>query len=158
MMKMLAEESAGKKLGFSDLLNKNGGSKTLISVDGKVSVYFEKQTGDDVRFICRIIRKGPQDIIKKSKSLNLIVTEVKKYFPSFPDFEKPKDIPFVPEGMDVHSLFRLEYIARIYNVTSQELCDWVLEHYIPPAKLSNTPILQYSNGRVYGSLQKGRVD
>ena len=37
MMKMLAEESAGKKLGFSDLLNKNGGSKTLISVDGKVS-------------------------------------------------------------------------------------------------------------------------
>ena len=35
--KMLAEESAGKKLGFSDLLNKNGGSKTLISVDGKVS-------------------------------------------------------------------------------------------------------------------------
>ena len=69
MMKMLAEESAGKKLGFSDLLNKNGGSKTLISVDGKVSVYFEKRTGDDVRFICRIIRKGPQDIIKKSKSL-----------------------------------------------------------------------------------------
>lgn len=62
MMKMLAEESAGKKLGFSDLLNKNGGSKTLISVDGKVSVYFEKRTGDDVRFICRIIRKGPQDI------------------------------------------------------------------------------------------------
>jgi len=37
--KMLAEESAGKKLGFSDLLNKNGGSKTLISVDGKVSLF-----------------------------------------------------------------------------------------------------------------------
>lgn len=37
--KMLAKESAGKKLGFSDLLNKNGGSKTLISVDGKVSLF-----------------------------------------------------------------------------------------------------------------------
>ena len=155
MMKMLAEESAGKKLGFSDLLNKNGGSKTLISVDGKVPVYFEKRTGDDVRFICRIIRKGPQDIIKKSKSLNLIVTEVKKYFPSFPDFEKPKDIPFVPEGMDVHSLFRLEYMARIYNVTPQEICDWALEHYIPPAKLSNTPIEEFMEVYKRDGLTRG---
>lgn len=155
MMKMLAEESAGKKLGFSDLLNKNGGSKTLISVDGKVSVYFEKRTGDDVRFICRIIRKGPQDIIKKSKSLNLIVTEVKKYFPSFPDFEKPKDIPFVPEGMDVHSLFRLEYMARIYNVTPQEICDWELEHYIPPAKLSNTSIEEFMEVYKRDGLTRG---
>ena len=155
MMKMLAEESAGKKLGFSDLLNKNEGSKTLISVDGKVSVYFEKRTGDDVRFICRIIRKGPQDIIKKSKSLNLIVTEVKKYFPSFPDFEKPKDIPFVPEGMDVHSLFRLEYMARIYNVTPQEICDWALEHYIPPAKLSNTSIEEFMEVYKRDGLTRG---
>lgn len=153
--KMLAEESAEKKLGYSDLQNKNGGSKTLISVDGKVSVYFEKRTGDDVRFICRIIRKGPQDIIKKSKSLNLIVTEVKKYFPTFPDFEKPKDIPFVPEGMDINSFFRLEYIARIYNVTSQELCDWVLEHYIPPAKLSNTPIEEFMEVYKRDGLTRG---
>lgn len=136
---MLAEESAGKKLGFSDLLNKNGGSKTLISVDGKVSVYFEKRTGDDVRFICRIIRKGPQDIIKKSKSLNLIVTEVKKYFPSFPDFEKPKDIPFVPEGMDVNSFFRLEYMARIYNVTPKSYAIGYWNIIFP---LRSFPILQ----------------
>ncbi len=140
---MLAEESAGKKLGFSDLLNKNGGSKTLISVDGKVSVYFEKRTGDDARFICRIIRKGLQDVIKKSKSLNLIVVEVRKYFPSFPDFEKPKDMPFVPAGMDINSLFRLEYMARTNNVTCQELCDWLSEHYLAPAAFSDTPIKEF---------------
>ena len=58
MMKMLAEESAGKKLGFSDLLNKNGGSKTLISVDGKVSVYFEKRTGDDVLLFAGLSERG----------------------------------------------------------------------------------------------------
>ena len=143
LKKMLAEESAGKKLGFSDLLNKNGGSKTLISVDGKVSVYFEKRTGDDARFICRIIRKGLQDVIKKSKSLNLIVVEVRKYFPSFPDFEKPKDMPFVPVGMDINSLFRLEYMARTNNVTCQELCDWLSEHYLAPAAFSNTPIKEF---------------
>lgn len=141
--KLLAEESAGKKLGFSDLLNKNGESKTLISVDGKVSVYFEKRIGDDVRFICRIIRKGLQDVIKKSKSLNLIVAEVRKYFPTFPDFEKPKDMPFVPEGMDINSLFRLEYMARINNVTCQELCDWLSAHYLAPSAFSNTPIEEF---------------
>ena len=83
------------------------------------------------------------------------MTEVKKYFPSFPDFEKPKDIPFVPEGMDINSLFRLEYMARSNNVTCQELCDWLSEHYLSPAALSNTPIEEFMEVYKRDGLARG---
>lgn len=153
--KLLDEESAGKKLGFGDLLNQNGGSKTLISVDGKVSVYFEKRIGDDVRFICRIVRKGMAEVTKKSKSLNLIVAEIRKYFPTFPDFEEPKPMPFIPEGIDINVLYRLEYFAKSNNVTSQELCDWLLVNYISPAKFSGTPIKEFMEVYKRSCLNRG---
>lgn len=151
----LYDESAGKKLGFGDLLNKNGGSKTRISVDGKVSVYFEKRIGDDVRFICRVIRKGMAEVTRKSKSLNFIVAEVRKYFPSFPDFEEPKPIPFIPKGIDINVLYRLEYFAKSNNVTSQELCDWLLVHYVAPAKFSDTPIKEFMEVYKSSCLKSG---
>ena len=153
--KLLDEESAGKKLGFGDLLNQNGGSKTLISVDGKVSVYFEKRIGDDVRFICRIVRKGMAEVTKKSKSLNLIVAEIRKYFPTFPDFEEPKPMPFIPEGIDINVLYRLEYFAKSNNVTSQELCDWLSVHYVAPAKFSGTPIKEFMEVYKRSCLNRG---